>query len=55
VFYGADEFKEIRRFIEVLDGFENFSKVAVIFCQCRLTKVFIAVLCAFGLGNGRDS
>ena len=42
-------------FIEVFGGFENFSRVAVIFCQCRLTKVFIAVLCAFGLDNGRDS
>ena len=42
-------------FIGVFGGFGNFSKVAVIFCQCRLTKVFIAVLCAFGLDNGRDS
>jgi hypothetical protein len=42
-------------FIEVFVGFENCSKLAVIFYQCRLTKVFIAVLCAFGLGNGRDS
>ena len=42
-------------FIEVFVGFENCPKPAVIFCQCRLTKVFIAVLCAFGLGNGRDS
>jgi len=47
--------KTLGVFIEDFGEFENCSRVAVIFCQCRLTKDFIAVLCAFGLGNGRDS